>query len=154
LEIKYEEGRMAKFTKKITIKAPPKKVFDFVIDPDNWTKYVTSLVNVRDLKSKEAKKGMTFKWTYRMLGLNMHGKGEITEFVRNKRFGLKMEGAHPIAENYSFLDKNGSTELTFEIEYEIPGKIMGVIEKTGLVEKLNKKESENVLSKIKMFCEE
>lgn len=145
---------MSKFTKKIKIKASPKKVFEFVVAPENWTKYVTSLVNVRDHNPKKVKKGMTFKWTYRMLGINMHGKGEVTEFVQNKKFGLKMEGAHPIAEKYSFDAKDGGTELTFEIEYEIPGKIMGVVEKTGLVEKINRKESENVLSKIKMFCEE
>ncbi len=145
---------MSKFSRKVKIKASPKEVFDFVVDPENWTKYVTSLVNVRDLKPKKARKGTKFKWTYRMLGMNFHGTGEITEFVQNKRFGLKMEGNHPIAENYTFASADGGTELTFEIEYEMPGKIMGVVSKTGLIEKLNKKESENVLSKVKMLCEE
>ncbi len=145
---------MSKFSKKVKIKASPKKVFDFVVDPENWTKYVTSLINVRDLKPKKAGKGTKFKWTYRVMGMNMHGSGKITEFVQNKRFGLKMEGKHSIAEDYIFTAVDGGTELTFGIEYEMPGKIMGVVEKTGLIEKLNKKESENVLSKIKMFCEE
>ena len=145
---------MSKFSRKVKIKASPKEVFDFVVDPENWTKYVTSLINVRDLKPKKAGKGTKFKWTYRMMGINMHGAGEITEFVQNRRFGLKMEGKHAITENYTFASVDGGTELTFEIEYYMPGKIMGVVEKTGLVEKLNKKESENVLGKIKMFCEE
>jgi len=145
---------MPLITKKVQIKAPVSRVYSFVTDPNNWTKFVTSLVNVRDLSSDKAEKGMTFNWTYRMLGVNFHGPGQIMELVRNKRFAMKMEGAHPIQENYTFTATNTGTEIVVEIEYEIPGKIMSAVSKTGLVEKLNKKEAGNVLNKIKMFCEE
>lgn len=144
---------MPVISKKVHIKAPVSKVFSFVTSPENWTKFVTSLINVRELSSEKAEKGMTFKWTYRMLGVNFNGPGEITDLVRNKRFGMKMEGAHPIHENYSFSPADDGTELIVEIEYETPGKIMSAVSKTGLVEKLNLKEAENVLKKIKVFCE-
>jgi len=145
---------MPVISKKVTIKAPVSKVFSFVTAPENWTKFVTSLVNVRELSADKAEKGMTFKWTYRMLGVNFHGPGEITELVKNMKFSMKMEGVHPIHEKYIFSKVDEGTELVVEIEYEIPGKIMSAVSKTGLVEKLNKKEAENVLNKIKMFCEE
>lgn len=145
---------MFTISKKIKIKASPKDVFEFVVDPDNWTKFVTSLINVRDVKPKKARKGTKFKWTYRMMGVNFHGDGEITDLVENKSFAMKMEGKHPIAEQYTFTKVDGGTELSFEIEYDLPGKVMGVVAKTGLVDKMNKKEAENVLSKIKMFCEQ
>lgn len=145
---------MPVITKNVHIKAPVSKVFSFVTAPENWTKFVTSLVNVRDHSSEKAEKGMTFKWTYRMLGVNFHGPGEVAELVKNKRFSMKMEGPHPIRENYLFNTVDDGTELSVEIEYDIPGKIMSAVSKTGLIEKLNKKEAENVLNKIKMFCEE
>ncbi len=140
-------------TKKVTINAPLSKVFEFVTNPDNWTRYVTSLIEVKELSSPNYEQGTTFKWTYRMLGMNFHGVGRVTENVKNRRFGLKMEGNFPILETYTFTKIEGGTELHTEVQYEMPGKIMSVIANRGLMEKVNKKEAENVLSKIKMFCE-
>ena len=145
---------MANVEKKVVIKAPVAKVFGFVTNPENWTTYVTSLVDVRNVSSQTAEKGTTFNWTYRMLGMNFHGRGIVTENTKNKRFGLKMEGSFPITESYAFSQTDEGTELSIEVQYEMPGKIMNVVAKKGLVEKINKKESENVLNKIKLLCEE
>lgn len=144
---------MAKITRKVSINSSVGKVFDFVTSPDNWTKYVTSLVDVKDVSSPKVEQGTTFRWTYRMLGINLHGKGQVTENVKNKKFGLKMEGSFPIVETYSFASDGSGTELSVEVDYEVPGKIMSVIANKGLMEKINKKEAENVLNKVKMLCE-
>lgn len=144
---------MSTVSKKVQINSPVSKVFGFVTDPENWTKYVTSLVEVKNVSSPNAEKGTTFNWTYRMLGMNFHGRGQVTENTKNKTFGLKMEGSFPIVESYSFSSVEKGTELSIEVQYEMPGKIMSVLSNKGLMEKINKKESDNVLSKIKMFCE-
>jgi uncharacterized membrane protein len=144
---------MAIVAKKIVINAPVAKVFGFVTNPENWTKYVTSLVEVKNVSSPVAEKGSTFNWTYRMMGMNFHGRGHVTGNVKAKRFGLKMEGSFPITESYTFSAVEKGTELSIEVDYEMPGKIMSVVANKGLMEKINKKESENVLSKIKMLCE-
>lgn len=144
---------MATISKKVAIKAPVEKVFGFVVNPENWTKYVTSLTDIRDLSSPDAEAGTTFRWEYRMMGMKFHGKGTVTEMLKNKRFGLRMEGSMPINESYLFTKTDSGTELSFDIHYELPGRIMSVVANKGLIEKINKKESEAVLSKIKMFCE-
>jgi len=145
---------MAKITRKISIKAPVDKVFQFVTSPDNWTRYVTSLTNVRDLSSRGLEPGTTFAWEYRMLGITFGGKGRITENVKDNKFGMKMEGGFPIQEDYTFASNGGGTELTVDISYDIPGKIMSTVSKSAVVEKMNQKEADGVLDKIKMFCEE
>ena len=145
---------MPTVSRTITIEAPVEKVFQFVTSPDNWTKYVTSLVEVRDLSSPAVEKGTTFVWQYRMIGMNFGGKGTITENVKNSKFGMKMEGGFPITENYGFASKNNGTELTVEVIYDIPGKIMSVVSKSAVIEKMNQKEADSVLEKIKMLCED
>lgn len=144
---------MPTIIKKVLINAPVSKVFGYVTKPENWTKYVTSLVEVKNLSSEEAEKGTTFNWTYRMMGMNFHGKGHVTENTKNKKFGLKMEGSFPITESYSFAAAEDGTELSIEVQYEMPGKIMSVVSNKGLMEKLNKKEADSVLGKIKLLCE-
>jgi len=144
---------MVRVERKIVINCPLEKVFQFVTNPENWTKYVTSLVDVRDLSNQDVSPGTTFKWTYRMLGMNFHGRGEVTENVKNKKFGMKMEGNFPIKETYTFSKAENGTELNVEIEYDMPGKIMSIVANKSIMEKINKKEAENVLTKIKILCE-
>lgn len=146
---------MARITKKITINSPVEKVFQFVTSPDNWTKYVTSLTNVHDISSQNVEPGTTFSWEYRMLGMTFGGKGRVTENVKNSKFGMKMEGGFPIQEDYVFTSADGKgTDLTVEISYDIPGRIMSTVSKSSVVEKLNQKEADGVLDKIKTLCEE
>ncbi len=140
-------------TKKININSPVSNVFSFVTNPTNWTKYVTSLIDVKDISPENVQKGATFRWTYRMLGVNFHGKGYITEYVKNKRFGMKMEGNFPITETYTFEKTEKGTELSIEIHYEIPNKIIGIVANKGIIEKINKKEADSVLNAIKLLCE-
>ncbi len=73
---------MSQITQSITINAPLSKVFDYVTNPDNWTRYVTSLVDIRNVSDEVPKAGTTFEWTYRMLGVNNDGKGSIVEFEK------------------------------------------------------------------------
>lgn len=145
---------MANISKKITINAPLEKVYEFVTNPDNWTKYVTSLISVRDVTPVPIEAGTTFSWEYRMLGMTFGGKGRVTAKVQNAQFGMKMEGGFPIQEDYSFVAVDGGTELTIAISYETPGRILSTITKSDLVEKLNQKEAEGVLDKLKTLCEE
>lgn len=136
------------------INAPVGKVFETVTEPSNWTRYVTSLVDVRDLSPDAPKKGSTFKWEYKMFGVKFKGKGTVTENIKNKSFGLSLEGKMPINESYEFADKgDGTTELTVKIEYNMP-EIMESIMPSKFIEKMNTLEAKNVLDKVKMLCEQ
>lgn len=145
---------MAKVARTIEINAPVSKVFDFVTNPDNWTKYVGSLIKVSDLTNNPPVKDTTFKWIYRMLGVDLGGKGRVSSFEKDKEFTMQMEGSFPIREIYIFDGDDANCFLTVEVEYEMPGKILGVISKSSVIEKLNIKEADAVLDKIKTFCEE
>jgi ligand-binding SRPBCC domain-containing protein len=154
LRIYLAGGIMASIKRSIKINAPLSKVFDYVTKPENWTRYVTSLVDVRNLSDAEPKAGTSFEWTYRMLGINHEGKGKITEFERNKKFAMEMEGSFPIHESYHFEGDEKQAELMFEIQYNVPGKVLGVIANSLVIEKMNITEAVAVLNKIKTICEE
>jgi len=145
---------MPVISQSITINAPVGKVFDYVTNPENWTRYVTSLVDVTDLSDDTPAKGSTFSWVYKMMGLKFAGKGTVAVNEKDKRFGLTLEGKHSINESYEFSDKgDGASELKINIEYEVPGALLNALSKTGIVEKLNNIEAQQVLDKIKTFCE-
>ncbi len=145
---------MATIKRSIEIGAPLEKVFNFVSSPENWTRYVTSLIAVENLSDQEIKPGTTFDWTYRMLGTDFKGKGKVLDYEKNRKFTMRMEGNFPITETYIFDGDQNSTTLTVEIEYELPGRLLGAIADKIVVEKLNVKEADTVLDKVKTLCEE
>ncbi|MFC1769633.1 SRPBCC family protein [Nitrospirota bacterium] len=145
---------MATINKSIKIKAPVSKVFGFITDPENWTTYVSGLVAVNDLSKDVPAKGSTFKWDYRIMGIKLSGKGEISEMVKNKRFGLDISGRAKVNESFTFeKGDDGETILTAFIDHEFPGAAMKAVSNTKLFEKLNSNEAKNILQKIKIICE-
>ncbi len=144
---------MAVIARSIEINAPLEKVFDFVSSPDNWTRYVTSLIAVDNVSDMPIRPGTTFDWTYRMLGTDFRGQGKVLEYEENKKFTMRMEGAFPITETYLFDGDQQKTTLTVQIEYELPGKLLGVLADKVVVEKLNVREADTVLDKVKTLCE-
>lgn len=145
---------MAVISRSVVIKAPVRKVFDVVTTPDNWTRYVASLVEVKDLSLPGPEKGMHFKWVYRMMGVKFSGKGEVSEYVKNKKFGLRLTGKASVNESYEFMEaSDGTSELKVRIEYEMPNEVLQFIANSKLVEKLNNLESKSVLEKIKALSE-
>jgi len=143
----------SEISRSIKINAPISNIFDYITNPKNWTVFVTSLIDVRNLSSEIPTAGTTFEWTYRMMGLNLDGKGIVVEYEKNKKFAMKMEGSFPIKEIYTLEGDGKSTTLTFSINYEIPGKVLGVLANKLLVEKINTKEADSVLKRIKAICE-
>lgn len=145
---------MSVINKSVAIKAPLGKVFDFVTSPENWTRFVSSLVEVRDLSPDAPAMGSTFRWTYKMMGLKFTGSGTVTEYSKNKRFGFAFKSKVPISEHYDFINRgDGVTELNVRVEFEIPGKVLKVFADSKLVERLNNLEARNILDKIKVMCE-
>jgi ligand-binding SRPBCC domain-containing protein len=144
---------MAHIARSIKISAPLSKVFNYVTNPENWTRYVTSLVDVRNVSDKSPGAGTTFEWTYRMLGMNFDGKGSIVEFEKDRRFAMEMEGSFPIKETFDFEGDSDSTMLSFEISYDVPGKVLSVISNSRVIEKMNAKEAGAVVERLKDICE-
>lgn len=152
-EPKTQSKYRSSVNESVRIHAPVEKVFAYVTNPENWTKYVTSLVNIGNLSSGTPEAGTTFEWTYRMLGINFNGAGKISVFRKNRAFGMEMRGAFPVEESFRFEKDDHGMVLTVDIAYEVPGKVLGIIANRLVVEKVNRKEAQAVLRKIKAICE-
>jgi uncharacterized protein YndB with AHSA1/START domain len=145
---------MSVINKSVTIKAPVGKVFNIVTSPENWTRFVASLVDVRDLSPDAPAKGSTFRWTYKMIGLKFSGDGIVTEYSKNKRFGFAFKSKSPVSEHYDFINKgDGVTELKVSVEFEMSSKILKAFADIKLLTRLNGLEAKNILEKIKVMCE-
>ncbi len=141
-------------TKSMEIKAPVEKVFQVVTDPDNWTRYVSSLVEITDRSQDIPAKGSTFAWKYRMMGFNFGGRGTVTDNQPNESFAMTLESKFPIKESYVFKDTgDGTTRLEVTIDYEMPSPMKALFGDSAVMEKINDMESRGVLEKVRALCE-
>ena len=141
-------------TKSMEIKAPVAKVFEVVTNPDNWTKFVSNLVEVSDKSADLPAKGSTFAWKYRMMGFNFGGTGTVTDNQQGESFAMAFESKFPIKESYVFKDAgDGATVLEVTIDYEMPSPMKALFGDSSVMEKINETESQGVLEKIRALCE-
>lgn len=144
---------MGHISNSININSPLPKVFEYVTNPQNWTRYVPSLISVKNVSNDPPVKGTTFDWTYRVLGMNFKGKGSVTAYSKDKKFAIKMYGAFPITETFIFEGDANSTILSFEVSYELPGKVLSVVSKMPVIERVHTREAGEVIRRLKDLCE-
>ena len=115
---------MATLTRSITIDAPPKKVFDYVMDPQRfWTWPDLALV---DVKRTPDGVGTTAKMWSHFLGFHLEGSLEYTEVVRPERITVKVGFAieHPTW-TFTFAHADGGTQLTAQGEWHVNLPVVG-----------------------------
>lgn len=143
---------MLEIKESIVIKSPVGKVFEFITNPNNWSRYITNLVEVKAMSPDMPAQGSTFSYRYKILGFNFEGKGSVIENIKDKRFRLSFESVVPIKEGYEFLDRGDSTEFFFDLEFGVPGPMSALFD-NRLIEKLSIMDARNILEKIKVACE-
>lgn len=141
---------MAKVKKSIRINAPVGKVFDYLADQKSQPDWIPSMVEVWD--TSEPALGSKFKWKYKMAGVLLEGKTEVTELVQNKRLRTVSSGA--VSSDWLFLleAKNGGTELELTIEYTVPVPVLGKLAEK-IVLKRNEREADLAMENIKVTLE-
>ena len=124
---------MPKLEKTITINAPVEKVFSYLQDnPTNLLQIWPSLVAVEDVQQLP-NGGTSFRWAYRMAGINFKGTSEDIEYVSNQRVITKTKGGIEATYTWTFRSKDGGTEMTVEVDWTVPVPVLGKLAEALIV---------------------
>jgi len=116
---------MAKVERSFKINAPVEKVFSYVTDPRNELEYIPSITDIRDITGQGV--GQRFGWTYKMMGIPLKGKDEVTEYVPNQCYVQKSTGGIVSTWTWTFQPEAGGTRLSLVVEYTIPVPVLGKV---------------------------
>jgi len=114
---------MAKVERTITINAPVEKVFAYITDSSNEREFVPSITDIRNIQGEGV--GKTYEWTYKMLGIPLHGKSKTVEYKPNERYVSKSSGGVVSTWIWVFRSEAGGTQMNLAIEYTIPVPVLG-----------------------------
>ena len=100
---------MPNISRKVFIKAPVERVFEYVDEPLNCPEWVPGVVAIRDVIGQGV--GKFFRWTYKMAGVRFNGESTCTDFVPNQRIVIHSRGGVISVWTYSFKALSKGTEL-------------------------------------------
>lgn len=141
---------MSTIKKSIQIDAPVEQVFAFLSEPSNLPEIWPSMMEVKNVIAKNGQR--SFDWVYKMAGIRFEGHSETLEFVPNERVVTTSKKGIPNTFTYSYGRMGNATEVTIQVDYEIPNKVLGKLAEP-IVRRLNEREATTLLSNLKDLME-
>jgi len=147
---------MAYLKKDILIHAPVEDVYAVARDPHRWSVFYVGMSEIEEL-SGEGEVGTVAEFSYTMAGMSFPVTVEVMEDHSDQE-GARWRGTigGPLAgeQTFTYRPKNGDTEVVAEIEYTVPGRALGKIANSLLIERMQARSLEQTLDNLKVLCEE
>jgi len=133
------------------IEASPAKVFGYLMDPAHLLEIWPSMVEVSNIKSNP-EGAHSFDWTYKIAGLRFHGHAETVEIQLDRLRLVRNASGIQSTFRWSFEPRDNGTDFALEVEYEMPGKLLGRLAGPFL-HKLNEREADTLVHNLKKRME-
>jgi len=135
-----------------TICAPIQKVFDFIVDPFQLPKAMSSLIENTNVSDIPLKEGSTYNYKYKMFGVTLDGVWEVKEMDSPKIYSARTVGAIDSEWAYELQEEGEVTRITLTITYKPPQSVIEQLKLTAL-SAANEVEAKNFLHNLKVLTE-
>jgi carbon monoxide dehydrogenase subunit G len=130
---------MSEIHKSVTIDATADKVYEFVDNPENFSKYVPNVERVVDIKRSEGRVGDSFRVIYKVMGVTFDEKFTVTEHQPPRKAGSRFEGGMKGTFDWSFETQGQQTKTSVDVRYELAGGALGKAIDALVLERTNEK---------------
>ncbi|MGC3998815.1 MAG: SRPBCC family protein, partial [Anaeromyxobacter sp.] len=110
---------MEKIQRSVMIDAPVERVYGYLTEPGHLPGIWPSMVEVHNTRVA-AEGAHHFDWTYKMAGVRFHGHADTVEARQNALRVDRNEGGIPSTFRWQFAERGGATEVSLQVEYELP----------------------------------
>ena len=144
---------MATITKSVSINAAPASVMGYISDVKNHTAFIAPLKSVENISGDAQAPGTTWDWTFEMAGVQLTGQSETLAYEPGAVFKYKTHGGIDSTFTYAASPAGEGTNLTIEVEYEVPATVLGAVADKGVVEGMNAQQADAAADNIKAILE-
>ena len=137
------------------IDAPPDKAFALALDAARIPEWNSSVIEVKEVTGSLDTVGSSYVSVLKLGGRRLEGRWEVSrvETPRMLEFtGTAPGGGRATAKN-RFESAGGGTDLTIEIEYELPGGFVGGMADKLFVERAIERDVKHSVENFKAICE-
>ena len=144
---------MAKVRASVVINKPIQEVFKYTASPVNGPAFIPNLNENTNVQPEQPSLGQTFDWRFNLVGIDLKGKAEVTEYEEPHKVTIKTTGDSNTTWIYSFQEENGGTRVSAEVVYEIVESALQKIVNKMVIDKLNQRTAEQMLENLKTILE-
>lgn len=141
---------MKTIEKEIRIDAPPSTVYRFIDRTANAPDWIPSMTAVWNVQGSGP--GKTYEWSYRMAGVKLEGKSEVTEARPPTHYQTRSQGGVVSVWDYDIRADGDGARLRLRVQYEIPVPVLGKLGERLLLRR-NEREAQLAMENIKELVE-
>ena len=146
---------MWNINKSVYMDRPVDDVYHFAIDPNRWFLWYVGLSEPENLVGK-GETGTTLDTKYTMLGMHMPISIHVLETGKEGKGYLWKGTVHGTIKSkqvWTYVPEGEWMEITLDMKYELPGKLIGKVANTLIIKKLMDNSVEQTLNNLKVLCE-
>jgi uncharacterized membrane protein len=146
---------MAKIDRSIDINATGEEVFEILTDLGLLPSWSTITVETHGTPRQPIEEGDSFEQTLRVLGRNIDSSWRVVELSRPRKVSYETEvvGGGSLRMVQTVEDSAGNSRVVMELDYELPGGLVGELFDSAYAERRNERELEHSLQNLKEFTE-
>ena len=144
---------MTKVSSTTVINKPINEVFEYMASPHNGPAFIPNLNENTNIFPEENGVGQKFDWRFNMAGVDMRGKGEVTEYTHPNKVVITSNGDIDSVWTYSLEEAEGATKVSAEVDYELSENALQRMANDAVVSKLTQKTAEQMLDNLKVILE-
>lgn len=150
-----EDLTVAKVERHVDINESRERVFEVLTDLDLLPSWSTITVSTEDAPAQPIGEGDTFRQTLRVLGRNFDTRWTVTQLRRPEKVAYTSQtqdgGTLRMAQTVS--QDGGKSRVDVELDYELPGGVIGELFDAVYAERRNERELEHSLENLKDLVE-
>ena len=147
---------MAHLKDSIFISAPPEKVHAFAADIKKWHIWFVGLGEAESVEGDNSP-GTVIKQSYLFMGMHIPLTTKViensTDADGSRHWKAENEGSLAGWNNWDYLPKDGGTLVEVEMEYAVPGSVLGKVADRLFVERSQERALRHTLENLKQLTE-
>lgn len=131
------------------------RVWEYAYNPKRWSEWFAHLTGPEGLDGT-GEVGTVGKFQYSLLGRQFPITIEVKAMEKQPErcyWRCTFDGPLHGSQEYTYVSKNGGTEVTTELEYTVPGSVLGKVADLVVVERMQANAINHSLNNLKVVCE-
>jgi uncharacterized membrane protein len=137
------------------IDAPPDRAFALAIDAERIPEWNSSVSEVKEITGSLDQLGSSYMSVLKLGGRLLEGRWEVSGVDRPRliEFTGTAPGGGTASAKTRFESAGGGTDITIEIEYQLPGGFVGGMADKLFVERAIERDAKHSVENFKAICE-
>ena len=142
-----------KFQAVMRINNTPEEVIDYVSDVRNRPFFISPLKSVEVLAGDPTGSDAKWHWAWSALGMMFEGTAHCTAKEPGRRYSFETEGGIRSEWTYSAEPKGQETELTVQVQFEMPEGALSTLPTDEVLSRLRQTEVDNSTQNLKIILD-